>query len=275
VATDPLTTRTLEADPNSISSAAIENEFPTYRAISRGAVFALLFGIMSLACFADPWYFLAIPIIAIVTGVLADRRIQRYPDILTGRNLAQAGIGMALIFSLSALTLSTVQRYIYAKSASRFAERYVEVLQKGGLGDMLYYAVDPKHRSSTTPEKLLEMARTKESDPAKGEMADMRNAPYKRIMGRLSSGGDQHVEFIRIENVGMAEDKPFALALFKIHGPTSKAYTEEEQYIGVALKSLNDGSEDPWWVDEIQFPYKPATYAPAAKAVDDGHGHAH
>jgi hypothetical protein len=210
-----------------------------------------------------------------VTGIVADRRIQRYSDILTGRNIAQAGIAMGLCFGLMAFTLVTVQRFVNSRSAARFAEKYVAILQKGTMGDMLLYGIDPKSRQTTTPEKLMEQYRAKAADPATGGMAEMRNGPYTRIMSRLASGGDQHVEFVRIENVGAIEDKPFAMALFKIHGPKSKEFPAEEEFIGVVLKSLNDGSESPWWVDEVQFPYKPSTYAPAAKAVDDGHGHAH
>ena len=273
MATDPLSTHTVEAEPTR-SSSIIENEFPTYRAISRGAVFAVLFGLASLACFADPWGFLFLPILALITGVLAIRRIRRYPDILTGEKIAQFGITMALIFSLAALTINTVQRFIHTRSASRFAEQYVTVLEKGGLGDMYFYGLPPKARSATTPDKLLEQARAKEADPSRGDMAEMKYGPYKRIMNRIASG-NQHVEFVQIENLGMSEDKPFALALFKIHGPTSQEIKEEEQFIGVVLKSQNDGSEDPWWVEDVQFPYKPSSYAPAAKPVDDGHGHAH
>jgi hypothetical protein len=276
VATDPLSTRTISAEPTSPSSPVIENEFSTYRAISRGAVFAAIFGLLSLFCFADPWSFLAFPVLAIVTGVLADRRIQRFPEILTGRKLAQAGIAMGLCFSLMALTLGTVQRFVYSRSAAKFSEKYVEILQKGTLGDMLWYGINPKSRLETTPEKILEQSRAKAADPEGGGMAEMRNGPYKRIMSRIATGGDQHIEFVRIENVGMNEDKPFAMALFKIHGPVSKEFPEEEQLIGAVLKSLNDGSEFPWWVEEIQFPFKSTdSLAPAPKPVDDGHGHAH
>jgi hypothetical protein len=275
VATDPLTTPAIAAEPTSPSEAVIENEFPTYRAISRGAVFALMFGILSLFCFANPWYFAVFPILSIVTGVLADRRIQRYSDILTGRKIAQAGIALGLIFGLMAFTLTTVQRFVNSSSAARFAEKYVDVLQKGGLGDMLWYGLDPRARQTTTPQKVLEQFRAKAAESEGNPMAEMKMGPYTRIMNRVASGGDQHIEFVGIESIEMAEDKPLALALFKIHGPTSKEFPDEEQYIGAALKSLNDGSESPWWVDEIQFPYKPSSYAPAAKPVDDGHGHAH
>lgn len=275
MATDPLSTRTIAAEPASPSDAVIENEFPAYRAISRGAVFAAMFGALSIFCFADPWYFLIFPILAIVTGVLADRRIQRFSDVLAGRKIAQAGIAMGLSFGLMAFTLTTVQRFVNGRSAARFAVKYVDVLQKGTLGDMLWYGIDPKNRQATTPEKVLEQYRAKAAESDGGPMAQARTGAYTQIMNRLASGGDQHVEFVQIENVAMEGATPAALAQFKIHGPTSKEFPEEEQIIGVVLKSLNDGSDDPWWVEEVYFPYKPSTYVPAAKPVDDGHGHAH
>jgi hypothetical protein len=273
VATDPLTTSTITAES---TAPVIENEFPSYRAISRGAVFSALFGILSLFCFADPWDFLILPILAIITGIFADFRIKRYSDILTGRKIAHAGIAMGLMFGLSAMTLDTVQRFLYSRSAAQFSENYVAVLQKGQFKDLLYYAVDPKRRKTTTPDKLLEEHRSRTSDAQASAMAEMRYGGYQRLMSRLASGGEQHIEFEGIDRVGMDEDKPYALATFKVHGPTSKEFPEEEQRIGALLKSLNDGSESPWWVDTFSFPLKgTADLAPTPKPVDDGHGHGH
>ena len=275
MSTDPVSSIAAE---QSLSSAPVnENEFSSYRAISRGAVFSVLFGLMSLACFASPWSFAAFPILAIVTGVLATRRIRRFPDILTGEKLAQAGITMGLCFGLMSVTLYSVQRYLYARSAAEFAKGYVTILQKGTLGDMLLYSIDPKSRQTTTAEKMLEQSRARASDPASSGMAEMKHGPYQRIMSRIASGGDQHVEFVRIDKVTMSEDKPLAWAIFKIHGPPSKEFPEEEELIGTILKSLNDGSDDPWFVNDIVFPYKPESeLAPTEPAhADDGHGHAH
>lgn len=277
MATDPQIPHAVAAEPApaSASTPIIENEFLTYRAVSRGAVFALMFGVLSISCFANPWTFAFLPILAIVTGVLADRRIQRYSDVLTGRKLAQAGIALGLIFGLMSFTLYTVQRYINTRSATQFAEKYVDILQKGTLGDMLLYGLAPQIRESTTPQKLMEQFRARSADEEQGPMLEMKQGAYTRLMNRVASGGDQHVEFVRIEKVDMVEDTPYAVALFKIHGPTSKEFPDEEQYIGAILKSQNDGSASPWWVDEIHFPYQPSSFVPAAKAADDGHGHAH
>ena len=79
--------------------SVIENELPAYRAISRLAVFSLIFGFLALFSFAH-WFFYLFAVLAIVAGIAANVTIKRYPDMLTGRGLASAGIAMGLIFGL-------------------------------------------------------------------------------------------------------------------------------------------------------------------------------
>ena len=43
----------------------------------------------------------------------------------------------------------------------------------------------------------------------------------------------------------------------------------------VVMKADSTKGRYEWRVEELRYPYKPATYVPAAKAVDDGHGHSH
>ena len=86
----------------------IENELPTYRAVSSLAVFSLLLGIGSVFTFADT-RMAVLGVGALVAGLIALRKIKHYPDILTGARLARIGIALGLIFVLSATTFDYVQ----------------------------------------------------------------------------------------------------------------------------------------------------------------------
>ena len=87
-----------QAFPSEGRAAAIENEIPTYRAISKLAVTSLLCGVFSVLTFADP-AFLILVVLAIITGLWAQVRIRRMPDILTGSRLAQTGTALAVVFA--------------------------------------------------------------------------------------------------------------------------------------------------------------------------------
>ena len=99
------------------AGGVIENELPTYRAISKTAVFSLLFGILALFSFTH-WFFYVFAILAIVTGIAANVSIKRYSDIITGSGLAQAGAASLMcqrlrsrnvsvsVFAASRMTLS-------------------------------------------------------------------------------------------------------------------------------------------------------------------------
>ena len=94
-------------------SSPIENELPTYRAISSRAILSVLCGILSLFSIANSFFFI-FAVLAVVLGLTADWNIQRYPDILTGRRLAQTGVALGLIFGLGVFTANSVQSYIRA-----------------------------------------------------------------------------------------------------------------------------------------------------------------
>ena len=111
------TRRPVKCWPSPLAGSVIENELPTYRAISPRAVFSLICGILALFSLAHPFFYV-FAVLAVVLGLSADRNIQRYPDMLTGRGLAKAGAAMGLIFGLGVFTVTTVQGY------HRVAERH-------------------------------------------------------------------------------------------------------------------------------------------------------
>jgi hypothetical protein len=269
VATDQKTSDVL-AEP--VGASVIENELPTYRAISPRAVFALICGFLALFSLAHSFFYV-FAVLAVVLGLSADRNIQRYPDMLTGRGLARAGAAMGLVFGLGIFTVTTIQGYFVTQNAIRYANHYASLLRSGGLGDVMLQNIPPYQRGGMTGSDVLEkMAKAKREDNA---MLEMRNTPIKNLKQRLERK-DQELQFVRIEAEGGEGLTHFALALYEIHGPASKEFPQLDQHALAVMKGVpSENSGMDWWIEEVRYPYKPnSAVVPAGQPVDDGHGHA-
>jgi Domain of unknown function (DUF4190) len=274
VATDQKAS-TLNIDTESPDSP-IENELPTYRAISARAIFSVAFGAVAIFCFAHPLFYGA-AIIAVVLGVVAHRAIRQHPDMLTGRGLANAGIALGLIFGLGCGTYTAVQYYVQTHMAEAFARRYEQILNTNSLADMLYLNMHPDGRKDQTGDQIL---KSMEKGKPKDKM--MMEQKYGGLLGlnkRLNASKEEHAEFVSIESVGVDEhatDMPvYALAVYSIHGPGNKDFPEKQQYALAILKGRQKGKQYEWWVEDVRFPYTPKSYVAPVAAPDDGHGHAH
>ncbi len=276
MATDQKTpTMTAGAPP---AQSPIENEIATYRAISRLAVAGLAFGFLSLFCFASTVFYIC-SVLAVILGILANRSIQRKPDVLTGAGLANAGIALGLSFGLIAGTISSVQTYVIKREASKFALKYIDILKAPTMGEVLLYNLNPLQRKDRTTAQMVqefEAAKTRERMAMEQKMG-----PVLRLRARLTSSAEQKIRFVDIEDTGIDDGRSseityYALALFEITGPPTKDSPETQQNALVVLKGQIMGRKYEWWADDIAFPYKPKSFVPAAKpSDDDGHGHAH
>jgi hypothetical protein len=259
------------ASPESatVPVSPIENEIPTYRAISAQAVLSLICGILAVFSFSH-WIFLSCAAAAIVLGILADRKIVRYSDVLTGRGIAQAGIALGLVFGLSAITITVVQDRILVREASKFARTYEDVLTKGTFEDAIWYGQPPVYRNQKSPQDLV--AELRKSRPGSG-MFDLEQQSLTKLRQRLGEGAQIH--FSEIEQRGKENMNVYAAALFELHPQGSKPLPEGEQHAMVLLKGIPKNRQYEWWVEQVAYPYKPASYRPEVKPVDDGHGHGH
>ena len=256
----------------------IENELPTYRAISARAVVSVACGVLSVCSFASPFFY-AFSVLAIGFGIWAHRTIRRFPDMLTGQGLANVGIGLGLVFGLASGTVTTVQYAVRSRQAARFATKYAEILKSPDLGSVLWYNAHPDMRKDKTGAQLKQEfdSRPKERLMMESKMSPF--APLLALRSRLAASKDEDVHFIRIERVGEEEGhglemQIFAHALFELVGPGNKEFPEKTQYALVLLKARPKGREYEWWAETTVFPYTPQSFVPTEKPVDDGHNHA-
>ncbi len=162
--------------------------------------------------------------------------------------------------------------------AETFARQYEGVLERNSLADMLYSNLHPDQRQGKTGDQLV-----KALDATKPKEKMMMVSKYDQLLAlnrRLKASQDEHVRFLRIEAVGVDDNKPgempvYALAVYEIDGPGNKEFPEKEQFALAVMKGRRKGKQYEWWVDTVSFPYTPHSYVVPTKAPDDGHGHAH
>jgi hypothetical protein len=277
----------IEPKPTAVAvdKPAIENELPAYRAIHPLAVIALVLGCISALSFADLG-FLAAAVAAVVVGLVADRKIRKMSDVLTGQRLARAGIALGAVCGLSAYTYSTVGSFLLQREAARFARQYVDDVfpaaggARGGgdagkgspVATAVWYQLPPENRKGLSPNGAIEMLRR-----AGADTYELQTRSVRTIQDRLHADPvHQRIEFVTIERVGYDGIKPKAQALLRVAGPPLEKFPEAQEFALLLLEGeRHGGGRINWHVEGVAYPYKPYSYVPKPEPVDDGHGHGH
>ncbi|WP_435022054.1 DUF4190 domain-containing protein [Tundrisphaera sp. TA3] len=255
----------VDTGPTSI----IENEIPTYRAISSAAVFSLLLGIASFLCFTHVG-FIGVAIAAVLVGVLALRGIDRRSDVLTGSNLARVGITLGLVCGIAAFTSNVVQAMMLKRESTQFASDFVEVLKNEPMAVALWYHQPPGVRSDKKPDEVVEELKKAAQGPA-GDAYATQSTPVLKIKEIVKAKGDVHFE--KIETSLYQGLTAYANALLEVHNPSAKDPAEKEAFARLRIRRDAANARNEWTVEELEYPYKPASYVEKVAAPDDGHGH--
>jgi hypothetical protein len=262
------------------AGAAIENEIPSYRAITPAAVGSLVFGLSGILCYVNLW-FLAACAVAVLLGAIALRKIKRQPDIYTGAGYAHAGILVGLAAGLSCLTLTVVQSTLYSQRAERFVkEQLIPAIAEHDLDSALWWKENPEKRLGLTPEDVRKRYENpNQSNPA---VFAMMVGDIAKFVDDLKREPEAKLTFERVERTGEIGVTPFALAVIRVNWPDKPVNADGQhdprprgELMGVSLKSVKQGRREMWWVEDYVYPYKSNSYQEKAKPVDDGHGHGH
>jgi hypothetical protein len=103
-----------------------------YRSLCGLSVVALLLGLLSVVALAHPaaW---SIPLLAIVCGAWALRRIHQHADALMGSQLAIGGLILGLFFLSWAPTSYFADRWLIYRESRQFAEEWLTAVIQGQL----------------------------------------------------------------------------------------------------------------------------------------------
>jgi hypothetical protein len=256
-----------EAKPETRASA-IENELPTYRAIHPMAVISLIAGIASVLGFADLWFLVAAAV-ALVAGAVALWKIQKLPDLFTGRSFALAGIVLALVFGTFSTTW-TVADYLKLQGEIRqFSQKCIDTINTRNVPDILWWRMDPERRRGLTPAQAVE--RMKEAMPDEGNQQRM--VGEVGVLTKQLAKYDGKVEFLRLEEYGSRDLAPFAVVVLKVDLPGYQSKDEGEKYAILLVNKDPKATSNPWWIQYIGYPYQPKSFVVPSKPLDDGHNH--
>ncbi len=254
--------------------SAIENEFATYRAISSAAILSLVLGLASVFCYADLW-FLVVVAASVIAGLVALRNVRRLPDVLTGAVFARIGMGIALLFGMTALTRVVAQEIIVNMDASWFAKHYVELLKDKDktVAEALWYQQPIAYRKSKSPDEIVEELKKAKSSSGPDPFKE-RSASIVSIRERLKGQGES-IRFVKIESKVTHGLDVYAHALLELDGPGSADFPEKEQFALLQIVKGPQAGPYDWVVETLQFPYTPSSTVATVKQADDGHGHSH
>jgi len=264
VVTDP---HSASASPN--AESVIENEIPTYRAISSWAVASIVLGVISGVAFAN-LYFLVAAIGAVVSGAIAQRMIRAYPDLLTGRGLANLGIALGLICGLGATTYKAVQWTLIGKEATAFAEVYGQVLREGSFADAFWYQQPPPVRRDRDPQEMYNQFREETADQDMA-MVQPELITFQQLQERVQASDETHVHVDAIERRGFDGTIPFAEVRLHIEGPGSEQFPAEQSAL-LRLRGITGEHGREWYVERVTYPYESGAQA---RVIEPAHTHDH
>ena len=267
--------RTVALDPNAPprtrddrGASAIDNEIPAYRAVSGLAITSLLLGSLTALTFIDQAFLLA-GVAAVVCGLLAQRKIRRMPDVLTGIPMAQAGIALAVFLGLGATTHSYVDDFLMKRKINEFADFYLKELADKSPDEVLWYHQPPDIRSAKTPQQV------RDETLKGGQMAKFEHenkvAAIERLKKALASGGQLHRE--GLEKSGYDGLTPYGAIVLEMHGSKVPLEPGQSDLCLLEIKGERKGGRYKWWIGDMRTDYKPKSYEHKEKPVDDGHGH--
>jgi len=237
------------------------DDLESYQSLSNASVVSLVLGVLSVLSFAH-WFFSCLfPPLAILTGLLAIRRINAAPEVWAGKRLAQLGVGLAigcLALSFASAQLTTVRTKSHSKIV---ATRFTEKLAAGDIEGAFWLTV-PKEGRRQYMGKSIDALDTHLLEKYMSFRASA--AP----LGAALAAREATIEFDEIEETGQVEGLDYALVMFKIRssGP------EKHLLLVVAGGYSQLAHEGMWWVRDQRFDYEPGSYQAAQTS---GHGHAH
>lgn len=255
--------------PELAAKPAIDNEFPTYRAISSTAVLSLIFGLASVFCYASLW-FLCLVAAAVALGLYSLRKISQLPEVLTGAGLARVGIGIGLLFGLTSVTRAVTEEFTVNYDASKFAREYIKVLKEQPVSMSLYYQQSAEYRKANSPDEMVDQMKKNRSQLG-GDAYQQAAKPVLDIKERLDGGKGGDLVFDQIESKAIDGLTVYANALARLDLKGSKEHPEKEAFALIRMVKASDE----WLVKEITFPYTPRSVVAAAEQKGDEHGHAH
>lgn len=239
-----------------------DDELGVYRSLSGLAVLSLILGLLSILSFAPTNLFLwIVPPAAVVTGLVALRRISSAPDVWTGVRLAKIGIGLAVVFAGGAIGEKYYSTSRMGQHGRIAADRFLEKLKSGNIEAAFWLTMPREARANVENQPASEVA----------QQFMERYMTFRRDLGAHAeqlARGEATAEFVAVEGTARDHGTGYASLVYRIHSPTGDSYL----LIVASSMQLHHGQDPTWFIREHKFDYTSGSYA---APVSSGHGHAH
>ncbi len=180
---------------------APDRELAEYQALSGLAVVSMVLGGLSPLVLIDPIAVL-LPMAAIAAGLAALVRIARNAPALTGRRLATAGVGLALVFLVAAPAEWLTYRWQIRREAVQFGSAWFDMLRDDQPQMALQLALEPGARR---PLGAALAKQYRETPELRDALAAYVEKPAVRTL--LALGRRAEVHFCSIEDEERLSDR--------------------------------------------------------------------
>jgi len=252
-----------ETPPLQLPETRVEN----YQALSVMAMVCLVAGILSVAALAHP-VFWAFPVVAVLTGLLALRRIRRSEGELTGETPATAGMTLGAVFLLAGFGAYYVPRWHGKREASNLGFRFLQYLQAGETKRAINLTNPPGYQLPENANFTEVFARERKEQ--KRLASFVAENPIVRALGRL--GGKSTISLYDIEAYGKIEGEEGAYAVYKIDYEEGN---ERQQFLVMLhcayRRNVKKPTEGGWFIRNITGP----PYTPRSVRVREAAVHEH
>ena len=192
------------------ASGADFADYAQYRALSSLAVVSGVVGLLSILAFAD-WTLCTLPIVGIITGALALKKIRANPGEYTGELVALAGSVLSMAFLVGGLSWNS---YVYATEVPPDHERINY--------DMLQ--TDPNTPNQIVPQSAEQLDGKKVFikgyvyQPSGGQMTGLKQFVLVRDKGQCCFGGNPKLTDMILVKLNGRLTAEFNMRVIKLAG---------------------------------------------------------
>jgi hypothetical protein len=229
-----------------------------YRPVSRVAVVALALGLASAVAFLHPVLFI-VPVVAVVTSLLALRQTSDPGNGLVGRGLGQVGLAMAIVLGGSGATFYFARLYFVAREAHAVSDQWFELLARGKPHMAHQLTVEPARRLPLN-NRLWDFYRNNESLQA--SLRTFVEEPATRAL--LWLGPDATVRLLRTESLSSKRRNQTVTQIYSVTFPDDDKKGRKSFFVRVTLKRETDRDSGitGWRVISTSGPIRPAGWEP-------------
>jgi hypothetical protein len=219
----------------------LETEEGSYRSVSLMAVLALVLGLLSPLAFAHALLW-TVPIVGAALAVAAIARIDRSSGELVGRKAAVAGLALALIAGMGAVTYTIARPLWLARRADQLAQRFLDLLAAGEAREAHQLWARPQFRF--LPGGNLEELYAEHPQAQKDYESFVERPNIKDL---LALGREAQIEHEKTRHTYRDEVVEYLMAFYRVRGTTPDGEIDKRIKL-IIERAMQEDKQERWRV---------------------------